>query len=95
MSPADLVKVPHLAHVAVLELLRDLLDIGERERDRCPLCNKMHDAGVWSHERKGARLSVRVTSFRAMAQATRALVREEADDLGRFLGTAVVSTRFS
>jgi len=52
-------------------------------------------AGVWSHERKGARLSVRVTPFRAMPQATRALVREEADDLGRFLGTAVVSTRFS
>ena len=52
-------------------------------------------AGVWSHERKGARLSVRVTPFRAMAQATRALVREEADDLGRFFGTAVVSTRFS
>ncbi len=52
-------------------------------------------AGVWSHERKGARLSVRVTPFRAMARATRALVREEADDLGRFLGTAAVSTRFS
>lgn len=51
--------------------------------------------GVWSHERKGARLSVRVTPFHEVPPALRTRVREEAEDLGRFLGVHAVSIRFS
>ena len=43
-------------------------------------------AGVWSHERKGARLIVEVEPFGRLARAVRAGVETEADALARFLG---------
>jgi len=51
--------------------------------------------GVWSHERKGARLSVRVTPFGRMSPTVRSRIREEVDDLGRFFGAEHTSIRFS
>jgi hypothetical protein len=43
-------------------------------------------AGVWSHDRKGARLSVEVERFGRLSRAARAGVRAEAEGLARFLG---------
>ena len=51
--------------------------------------------GVWSHERKGARLSVRVTPFGRMSPTVRSRIRQEVDDLGRFFRTEDTSIRFS
>ena len=43
-------------------------------------------AGVWSHERQGRRLSIRMEPFHEWPPQVRNRVRDEADDLGRFLG---------
>jgi len=51
--------------------------------------------GVWSHERKGRRLAVRVQPFHTMLAKIRAQVRVEADDLARFLDIPNPSVRFS
>src|SRR2546427_6530833 len=51
--------------------------------------------GVWSHERKGVRLSVRITPFGRLSPRVRSRIREEADDLGRFFGAGDTSIRFS
>jgi len=51
--------------------------------------------GVWSHERKGDRLSVRITPFSRLSPMVRSHIREEADDLGRFFGARGRSIRFS
>jgi len=51
--------------------------------------------GVWSHERKGRRLAVRVQPFHTMLAKIRAQVRVEADDLARFLDIPNASVRFS
>ena len=51
--------------------------------------------GVWSHERKGVRLSVRITPFGRLSPMVRSHIREEADDLGRFFGAGDRSIRFS
>ena len=51
--------------------------------------------GVWSHERKGDRLSVRITPFSRLSPMVRSHIREEADDLGRFFGARDRSIRFS
>ena len=51
--------------------------------------------GVWSHERKGSGLLVCISPFSRVTPAIRVRIREEADDLGRFLGAQAVSTRFS
>ena len=51
--------------------------------------------GVWSHERNGARLSVRVIQFSKASPAVRTRIRDEAEDLGRFLHAQAVSIRFS
>ena len=45
----ELVEVPVAAHEAALKLLGKLVDAGEREGDRCVLCNKTHDDGAWTH----------------------------------------------
>jgi len=52
-------------------------------------------AGVWSYERKGARLLVRVRLFSKVSPAVRTRIREEAEDLGRFLDAPDVSIRLS
>src|SRR2546430_17624601 len=52
-------------------------------------------SGVWSHERKGVRLSVRITPFGKLSPMVRSRIREEADDLGRFFGARDTSIRFS
>lgn len=51
-------------------------------------------AGVWSHERKGPRLSVRVEAFRRLTSDVQRRVRAEVDDLGRFVRAEEVKTRF-
>jgi len=51
--------------------------------------------GVWSHERKGVRLSVRITPFGRLSPMVRSHAREEADDLGRFFGARDASIRLS
>jgi hypothetical protein len=43
-------------------------------------------AGVWRYERRGKRIEVSVHPFRPFDRITRELVREEAEDIGRFLG---------
>jgi len=51
-------------------------------------------AGVWSQTRKGHRLRVRVKGFRPLSKAIRSEVRDEAEDLGRFLGGPDVELTF-
>ncbi|TLZ44023.1 MAG: winged helix DNA-binding domain-containing protein [Methanobacteriota archaeon] len=43
-------------------------------------------AGIWSHERKGPTLSLRIESFSSLRPEARKRLSEEADDLRRFLG---------
>ena len=43
-------------------------------------------AGVWSHDRKGARLLVEVEPFGRLSRAERAGLQTEAEALARFLG---------
>jgi uncharacterized protein YcaQ len=50
-------------------------------------------AGVWSHERSGPNLSVRVEAFHPFPAEVQRQVRAEANDLGRFLGAAGVDLR--
>ena len=50
-------------------------------------------AGVWSHERQGRRLSVRIEPFRECPRGVRKGITDEADDLGRFLGADEVRVR--
>jgi hypothetical protein len=52
-------------------------------------------AGVWSHRRAGAALEIRVEPFRPIPKRVRDAVREEADDLGRFLEAKDVRVRFT
>ena len=44
-------------------------------------------AAVWEHVREGNRLRVKVTKFGSISKRIAAGIREEARDLGRFLGT--------
>ena len=46
-------------------------------------------AGVWSHERKGARIEVTVTPFGKLRAADKKAITAEADGLGRFLDAPV------
>ena len=50
-------------------------------------------AGVWSHVRKNGTLKVRISPFTSLPPRISSLVREEADDLRRFLGCADVDVR--
>ena len=52
-------------------------------------------AGVWSHERTSRRLQVRVKPFGPPSAAFRIAVRDEAEDLRRFLDSPEVTIRFS
>lgn len=52
-------------------------------------------AGVWSHERHGPRLSVRVVAFRPFRSDVQRRVRTEVADLGRFLRAKEVKLRFT
>ena len=47
-------------------------------------------AAVWEHARDGNRLRVKVTKFGSISRAIAAGIREETEDLGRFLGTSAV-----
>jgi hypothetical protein len=51
-------------------------------------------AAVWEHAREGNRLRVKVTQFRSISRPGTAAIREEARDLGRFLGTSNVDVQF-
>jgi len=51
-------------------------------------------AGIWSHERQGQNLSVRVEAFRPFGSDVQRCVRAEVDDLGRFLRAKEVKLRF-
>ena len=42
---------------------------------------------VWEHAREGNHLRVKVTKFGSISKRIAAGIREEARDLGRFLGT--------
>ena len=53
-------------------------------RRGCRRCG--HIAGVWSHDRKGARLLVEVEPFGRLTRAERAGLQSEAAALARFLG---------
>jgi len=52
-------------------------------------------AGVWSHERMARRLRVRVKPFAPPSPTFRTAVRDEAEDLRRFLNSPEVTIRFS
>lgn len=52
-------------------------------------------AGVWAHARKGDRLHVRVTKFASMSEPIKAGIRDEARNLGRFLGSPNVEVRIA
>jgi len=52
-------------------------------------------AAVWSYERTSRRLQVRVKPFGALPAAIRTAVRDEAEDLRRFLGSPEIGIRFS
>jgi uncharacterized protein YcaQ len=49
--------------------------------------------GVWEHARVGNRLNVNVTKFGPISRRIAAGIREEAQDLSRFLGTQNVDTK--
>lgn len=51
-------------------------------------------AAVWSHERTDRRLQVQVKPFDRLSAAVRTAVRDEAEDLRRFLDSHEVSIRF-
>jgi len=50
-------------------------------------------AAVWEHAREGNRLSVKVAKFGSISRRITAGIREEARDLGRFLGTQIVDVQ--
>jgi hypothetical protein len=50
-------------------------------------------AGVWAHTRVGTLLRVDVTKFRSISRRVTAGIREEAHDLGRFLGVSNVDVQ--
>lgn len=50
-------------------------------------------AGVWSHRKKGELLQVDVSPFARISPHIRSMVREEADELGQFLGCSDIKTR--
>jgi uncharacterized protein YcaQ len=53
-------------------------------------------AGIWSHRREGGDLRVQVTWFsKTVSRDVAARVREEAEELGRFLGCSVVTAEVS
>jgi uncharacterized protein YcaQ len=52
-------------------------------------------AGVWSHERNGPAVSMRVELFRAVRPEVRKRLRDEADDLRRFLGAKELRFRLA
>ncbi len=52
-------------------------------------------AAVWSYERTSRRLQVRVKPFGTLPAAVRTAVRDEAEDLRRFLGSPEIGIRFS
>jgi hypothetical protein len=52
-------------------------------------------AAVWSHAREGNRLQVKVTKFASLSRHIIARIREEAQDLGRFLETPNVNVQIS
>jgi hypothetical protein len=54
-----------------------------------------HVAGEWSHERKGSRLEVRVRPYEPLDAETKELIRDDAADVGRFLGDLKVRLRFA
>ena len=50
-------------------------------------------AAVWEHAREGNRLRVMVTKFGPISRRITAGIREEARDLGHFLGTPNVDVQ--
>ena len=50
-------------------------------------------AAVWEHAREGNRLHVKVTKFGSISRHITSGIREEARDLGRFLGTPNVEVQ--
>jgi Winged helix DNA-binding domain len=52
-------------------------------------------AGVWAHAQDGSRLRVRVTGFGPVSRRVAAGIRDEADDLGRFLGLQNVEVQIA
>lgn len=54
-----------------------------------------HIAGHWSYERRGKRLQVRVQPHEFLPEATKDLVRGEAEDVARFLGTSEAHVAFA
>ena len=50
-------------------------------------------AAVWEHAREANRLKIAVRKFEPLPRRIAAGIREEAQDLGRFLGTADVDVR--
>jgi hypothetical protein len=54
-----------------------------------------HAAAVWKHAREGDRLQVKVAKFGSLSSRIEAAIREEAQDLGRFLGIPNVDVQIS
>ncbi len=52
-------------------------------------------AGVWSHEGTGRRLRIRIKAFHPLSSAVRIAVRDEAEDLRRFLDSPELAIRFA
>jgi uncharacterized protein YcaQ len=49
--------------------------------------------GTWSHHRKGEQLTVRINSFGPASRPVASAIREESQELGRFLGCEKVEVR--
>ncbi|TLZ71010.1 MAG: winged helix DNA-binding domain-containing protein, partial [Methanobacteriota archaeon] len=52
-------------------------------------------AGVWSYSRKRRRLEIRVEAFQTLRSADRAAIRDEAEELRRFLDAPEVAVAFA
>jgi len=52
-------------------------------------------AGVWSYNRKRRRLEIRVEAFQTLRSADRAAIRDEAEELRRFLDAPEVAVAFA
>ena len=54
-----------------------------------------HAAAIWKHTLKGDRLQIEVEKFGPLSKQVTSAIHDEAQDLGRFLGTSNVDVQFN